>query len=138
MAATCASKSVPGTSALHRGQGSPNLAPRLELARPVLTEELELTSAAFNQKFKGTPLLRAKRRGYLRNVAVALGNSGDPGAVPALKACLQNEPEALVRAHAAWALGQIGGEEAHKALHEAQGSEDNPAVLEEITSALSI
>jgi epoxyqueuosine reductase len=117
-------------------QGSPNLAPRLDLARPLLTDELELTSAAFNLKFNGTPLLRAKRRGYLRNVAVALGNSSNPGAVLALKACLQNEPDGLVRAHAAWALGQIGGEEAHSALLEAQASETNPDVLDEIDIAL--
>lgn len=118
------------------GDGSPNLAPRLDLARPLLMEEFELTSTAFNQKFKGTPLLRAKRRGYLRNAAVALGNSGDLRSVTALKKCLQNEPEALVRAHAAWALGQIGGEEAHSALHESQASETNPDVLDEIDIAL--
>ena len=118
------------------GEGSPALAPRLELARPVLEDELGLTSAAFNLKFKGTPLLRAKRRGYLRNTAVALGNSGDLRAVPALKACMQNEPEALVRAHAAWALGQIGGEEARAALLEAQAGETAPDVIEEITIAI--
>ncbi len=51
---------------------------------PRLVEELALTQDDFNLKFKGSPVRRAKRRGYLRNVAVALGNSGDPTHVPAL------------------------------------------------------
>src|SRR5438034_8152820 len=51
---------------------------------------------------------RAKRRGLLRNAAVALGNSENPDAVPPLAAALA-DPEPLVRAHAAWALGRLGG-----------------------------
>ena len=75
---------------------------------PLLTEELALTPDDFNIKFKGSPVKRAKRRGYLRNVAVALGNSGDPEAVPALEQALLHDPEPQVRQHAAWALGRIG------------------------------
>ncbi|HEX7395578.1 MAG TPA: HEAT repeat domain-containing protein, partial [Anaerolineaceae bacterium] len=60
----------------------------------------------FNRKFKDNPVLRSKRRGYLRNVAVALGNSGNPAAFPALEKVVQdNEP--LIREHAVWALEQI-------------------------------
>jgi epoxyqueuosine reductase len=71
-----------------------------------LTEELTLTPQAFNQRFKRTPVKRAKRRGYLRNVAVALGNTGDMHALPVLQNVL-NDEEPLIREHAQWAIQQI-------------------------------
>jgi epoxyqueuosine reductase len=52
-------------------------------------------------------VLRAKRKGYLRNVAVALGNMGDRRAIPALERTAAEDAEELVRGHAAWALRQI-------------------------------
>jgi len=73
---------------------------------PSLTEELDLTSQAFNQRFKRTPIQRAKRRGYLRNVAVALGNTADMHALPVLQNAL-NDEERMVREHAQWAIEQI-------------------------------
>ena len=81
--------------------------PRPDVPRPQLIRELELTPKAFNSKFKNSPVKRAKRRGYLRNVAVAAGNSGDKKTIPALKkAGKDNEP--LVREHADWALKKVG------------------------------
>jgi epoxyqueuosine reductase len=81
-------------------------APRSDLPRPNLIRELELTSKAFNRKFKNSPVKRAKRRGYLRNVAVAAGNSGEEKTILALeKAGKDDEP--LVRRHAAWALEKV-------------------------------
>jgi epoxyqueuosine reductase len=68
-----------------------------------LTEDLHLTPEAFNRTFKDSPVKRAKRRGYLRNVAVALGNLADEMALPALESALA-DPEPLVRDHAAWAI----------------------------------
>lgn len=73
---------------------------------PILDEELTLTPQAFNQRFKGTPVKRAKRRGYLRNVAVALGNTGSLQVLPVLQKAL-NDEEPPVRQHAAWAIEQI-------------------------------
>jgi epoxyqueuosine reductase len=73
---------------------------------PTQTEELTLTPQAFNQRFKRTPITRAKRRGYLRNVAVALGNTGDMHALPVLQNALTDE-ERLVREHAQWAIEKI-------------------------------
>ncbi len=73
---------------------------------PDLIQELSLTPQEFNKKFKNNPVKRAKRRGYLRNVAIALGNSGDPAAIPALEAAL-DDIEPLVRDHAKWALERI-------------------------------
>jgi epoxyqueuosine reductase len=79
---------------------------REDLATPDLIELLQLDDAGFKQKFAGTPLLRTKRRGVLRNVCVALGNVGDETALPALqKACEDAEP--LIAEHAQWAIRQI-------------------------------
>ena len=74
--------------------------------RPNLIEELSLSPQEFNKKFKNNPVKRAKRRGYLRNVAVALGNEGDPAAIPALEKALE-DAEPLLRDHAKWALDKI-------------------------------
>jgi epoxyqueuosine reductase len=88
---------------------------------------------------------RAKRRGLLRNVAVALGNWGSPEVVPALVAALDDE-EPLVRGHAAWALGRIGaGPSASMddvftiagALRQRLAVEDDPWVREELADALA-
>jgi epoxyqueuosine reductase len=73
---------------------------------PRLVDIMALDAPAFRARFKGTPIKRTKRRGLLRNAAVALGNWGDPQALPALKQALQ-DPEPLIRDHAAWAIDQI-------------------------------
>jgi epoxyqueuosine reductase len=79
---------------------------RADLARPDLVEWLELDDAAFKSRFAGTPLLRTKRRGLLRNVCVALGNVGDARALPALRRAAL-DPEPLIAEHATWAIGRI-------------------------------
>ncbi len=114
----------------------PAFAPRQGVPLVDLVEEMTLTSEAFKGKFKGNPVKRPKRRGYLRNVAVALGNAADPQPVPALREALLNDPEALVRGHAAWALGCIGNREAIDALQEAQSQESEAYVQDEINIAL--
>ncbi|MEW5957359.1 MAG: tRNA epoxyqueuosine(34) reductase QueG, partial [Chloroflexota bacterium] len=73
---------------------------------PRLVELLALDDRGFQARFKGTPLRRTKRRGLLRNVAVALGNWGSPEALPVLAQAL-HDPEPLIREHAAWAISQI-------------------------------
>ena len=87
-------------------QADPALAPRPGLPCPDLGAELALTPGAFNRKFAASPVLRAKRRGYLRNAAVVLGNLGDESALPDLEAACRDE-EPLVREHAAWAVERI-------------------------------
>jgi epoxyqueuosine reductase len=79
---------------------------RPSLQIPDLLELLSLDEAGFKQMFAGTPVLRTKRRGLLRNVCVALGNTGGPESVPALTRAL-TDPEPLVAEHAAWALERI-------------------------------
>lgn len=80
----------------------PAFEPRHNL--PDLPSELSLTSEQFNAKYKGSPIKRAKRKGYLRNVAVALGNSASGDAIQALENCLESETEPLIREHMEWAL----------------------------------
>ncbi|MGA7732657.1 MAG: tRNA epoxyqueuosine(34) reductase QueG [Chloroflexia bacterium] len=104
-------------------------------ASPDLLELLDITEEEFRERFRKSPVKRAKWAGLRRNVAVALGNIGDPVAVPALVRALNSEP-ALVRGHAAWALGRIGGEEAGQALYERQLIESDGWVREELELAL--
>jgi epoxyqueuosine reductase len=86
--------------------GDPVFQPQQGIPLPILTRELSLTPQAFNLKFKRSPVKRAKRRGYLRNVAVVLGNCGDEESIPALGQALE-DPEPMVRDHAKWAIKQI-------------------------------
>ena len=118
-------------------QGDPDFAPRPGQTFINLIEAMGWDEETFNRKFQGTPLRRAKRGGFLRNVAVALGNLGDPRAVPALTRALRHDPDPLVREHAAWALGRIGTPEARKALEEARRTETHPQVREAVIRALS-
>jgi epoxyqueuosine reductase len=92
--------------------------------------------AGFRQAFRGSPALRPRRRGLLRNAAVVAGNRGGASALPALREALLNDPESLVRIHAAWALGRIGGDEAEAALRRARAGEGTAEVREEIDAAL--
>ena len=97
-------------------------------------ELLEMSEREFLDRFAGTSIMRAKRVGMQRNACVALGNSGDEASVPALcRALAAGEP--LVRGHAAWALGRIGGAAAGAALARASLRETDAAVLEEIGAA---
>lgn len=104
--------------------------------RPDLVEEMDLSATEFNRKFVHSPITRARRRGYLRNVAVALGSFRLPGAASTLENTLINEPEPLVRAHAVWALGQLGGTAALSALEMAAQKEADEGVKLEIQSAM--
>ena len=76
---------------------------------PDLEELARLTPEAFRQRFRGTALERPKRRGLLRNVCVAMGNSGNADFIPLLEDLLRDD-EPLIREHAAWALDQLRGD----------------------------
>jgi epoxyqueuosine reductase len=102
---------------------------------PALIALLALDDEGFRAQFRHSPIKRAKRRGLLRNVCVALGNSGDRAAVPALARALDDH-EPLVRGHAAWALGRLGGAAARSALCDAAAREREETVRAEISCAL--
>ena len=84
------------------------LQPRLELTNINMIDELKLSQEDFSARFKGSPIKRTKRRGYLRNVAIALGNRGEKDAIPTLETA-RKEAEPLIRRAAAWAIKQIVG-----------------------------
>jgi epoxyqueuosine reductase len=110
----------------------------LQVAQPApnLLDELDLSADIFKRKYRHSPLMRARRRGYLRNVVVALGNLRSLEAVHSLSQVLIGENEPLVRAHAAWALGQIGSAPARQALERAAGTENDMMVKLEIQISL--
>lgn len=119
--------------------------PRLEFqpratvgSSPALIPLLALTEEEFRERFRRSPIKRAKWRGLLRNVCVALGNIGDPIAIPALAQALASHVEPLVRGHAAWALGRIGGTEAHAALAAAAAADPDETVRAEARYALEM
>ncbi|HEY7221333.1 MAG TPA: tRNA epoxyqueuosine(34) reductase QueG [Candidatus Binatia bacterium] len=113
----------------------PAFQPRAGLHAPDLIPLLALTENEFRQRFRGSPILRAKRRGFLRNVAVALGNLKSFAAVPALIRALE-DAESLVRGHAAWALSQIGSPTAIDPLQRRLQTELDDDVRSEIEAAL--
>ena len=79
---------------------------REDLSQPDLIELLRLDDAGFKSRFAGTPMLRTKRRGVLRNVCVALGNVGNTAALPFLEMATR-EKEPLIAEHAHWAIREI-------------------------------
>jgi epoxyqueuosine reductase len=110
--------------------------PRTGLHAPDLIPLLALTEEEFRRRFHNSPVLRAKRRGLLRNVAVALGNSKSREALAPLIRALDEQEEALVRGHVAWALGQIGSRPASEALERRLRVEKDYSVRVEIEAAL--
>ena len=86
---------------------------RPDLTTPDLLELLSLDDSGFKRRFAGTPILRTKRRGLLRNVCVALGNAADESALPTLQKAAK-APEPLIAQHAQWAIQQIQARAAAK------------------------
>jgi epoxyqueuosine reductase len=104
---------------------------------PFLPDLMALDDDGFQRRFRKSAVARTKRRGLLRNAAVVLGNSGNRDAMAVLARSLADEIEPLVRAHAAWALGQLGGAGARAALERRRKSETDATVGAEIEAALA-
>ena len=131
-----------------RPSPEPAFVPATERAAPSLPALLALDDEAFRRRFRGTAVLRSKRRGLLRNAAIALGNrlalppdDGAPddaqrGEALAVLTGSLSDSEALIRGAAAWALGMAGDETAGEALRQAQSGEQDETVREEIARAL--
>jgi epoxyqueuosine reductase len=102
---------------------------------PDLMSLARITPEEFKKRFKGSPILRATRDGFVRNAVIALGNSGKGTAVPVLEEALEDESP-MVRAHAAWALGRIAAPRARHILESARTEESAKPVLDEIKLAL--
>jgi len=95
------------------------LAGEPERAAPRLVDLSRINEEQFRQRYRGTAIYRIGRGRLLRNVAVALGNWRDGRAVPALQDML-NDPEPLVREHAAWGLSQHA--ETDQGAHDDKGN----------------
>jgi epoxyqueuosine reductase len=107
-----------------------------ESAFPRLLPLLALDDAQFRQRYRGTPLVRAKSWGLQRNVCVALANAGDPAAIaPLRQVVLDAARHPLVREHAAWALGRFADPHARTALEAALRQEDLP---EEVAAEVAL
>lgn len=89
------------------------LQPRTAMLQRPMRDLLALDEFAFKELFRGSPILRAKRRGFLRNVCVALGNVGNADDLPALTRAL-DDSEVLIREHAAWAIDEIRARTGHQ------------------------
>ncbi|MCB0204163.1 MAG: HEAT repeat domain-containing protein, partial [Anaerolineae bacterium] len=118
-----------------RATDEPALQPDPSRVAPPLLELIGLDEPGFRARFRGSPVLRAKRRGLLRNVCVALGNWGDPAAIGPLTTTLA-DAEPLIRQHAAWALGRIDNAKASQALSQRLIVETDSTVREELIDAL--
>lgn len=115
----------------------PAFQPRDGNLNPELLSLVNMTQTEFSKKYKSSPIKRAKRKGFLRNVLIAIGNWGSRSALPALKKALRDD-EPLIRGHAAWALGQIGGKNAKQVLERQLTCEIDTDVISEIQDALQV
>lgn len=110
----------------------PDLRPHRVLETYTVVDVLALDPQRYELDWTGTAMRRATRSGLRRNAAVVLGNRGDPAALPALAAALQDD-DPVVRGHAAWAVGRL--DPRHAALDSARTRETDPRVRAEIDAA---
>ncbi len=117
----------------------PALYPRdVDDAFPALVPLLTATPADHAARWQGRAVRRAGWEGMVRNAALALGNSGDPAAISPLAAALREHPSPVVRGHAAWALGNLGGARARGVLNACRTTEPDASVCGEIVAALVV
>jgi epoxyqueuosine reductase len=109
-----------------RAAQEPDFLPRSELTAPRLADLARLDEGAFREVFAGTAIKRTGRDRFVRNVLIALGNSGDGAHAPVAQGLL-SDPSALVRAMAVWALSQLLEPAAFKAMREACLPRENDA-----------
>lgn len=123
--------------------GTPRAGDHRELRLPRERSELDLTGLleldreGYVRRFRVSPMKRAKLEGLRRNAAVAMGNRGEARYVPALARSLDSA-EPMLRRHAAWALGRVGGSAADAALERARAVEEDASVRAEIAAALGV
>lgn len=105
-------------------------------AQPLLLPLLRMTRKEFARTVGPTAAGWRGKSILQRNAVIALGNSGDGSAVPALAEIVEKDPRPLLRLHAAWALGRLGGRQARRCLEKQLHREEERAVSEELRAAL--
>jgi epoxyqueuosine reductase len=118
-----------------RPSGEAQFSARPFLDPPLLESFLALGADGYSIRLSHSPLKRARRRGLVRNAAVVAGNLAQSENVPSLAALLEDQ-DAVIRAHAAWALGVIGGADAQAALESRLAIEEDSEVVYEVQAAL--
>ena len=111
--------------------------PREKLLSPDFRWLLGLDGDGFREVFRKSPVKRAKHRGFMRNVLVAVGNSGNKEYIKYAKGFLDDD-EPIVRAHAVWALWMLGGDDCRAELECLLETETDAQVLEEIYHAVGL
>ncbi len=96
----------------------PEMQARTELVNPALEELAAMDNAAFRRSFRGSPLERTGRKRLHRNVALAMGNSGDARHAERLHEWAKSE-DAVLAESAQWALGRLGANAADAAGEDA-------------------
>lgn len=127
----------PWNKRIDRLKSPPLIRQKEDLFFPPVFSELALTDQEFKQKYGNTPISRTHRKGYIRNLAVAAGNLRHPACIPPLSRLLYEEPDAIIRGHAAWALGNYHLKETKQILSSCLKTEVEPYVHTEITNALN-
>jgi epoxyqueuosine reductase len=129
-------RQAPSPQPSRRGRGSeePTFQPTAAMNPIDLIALFDLDDECFRERFRHTPLWRAKRRGILRNAAIVLGNQRAAIAIPVLIRGL-SDAEPLVRGACAWALGRIRGGAAAAAVRERIETEDDVMVRGELKEA---
>jgi len=116
----------------------PEKSPDPEVAKPLLIPLLEMSNKEFKEKFGISSSSWRGKKPIQRNAILALAHFKDRSAVPHLVRLLENDPRPVIRGTAAWALGKIGGEDAHASLLQAKDREESPEVLQEIDKGLDM
>jgi epoxyqueuosine reductase len=106
-----------------RATAEPKLIGREVLTAPRLAELAALDDAAFRTLFAGSPVKRTGRERFLRNVLIAVGNSGEATLAASAEACL-DDASPLVRTMAVWALARLLPEQAFMKLHETYAADE--------------
>ena len=112
------------------------LAARDDLRAPSLQDLAQLNDAAFRERFSGSPVKRIGVARFLRNVMIAIGNSGEPSMLPVVRARLRDE-SALVRGAAVWALSRLAPTEGALAAENALSHEEDVDVRAEWRAAIA-
>jgi epoxyqueuosine reductase len=112
------------------------LVARAESTLPFLAELAALDDAAFRERFRGSPVKRTGRDRFVRNVVIAMGNSGDPGLVADLLPLL-SDPSPLVRGAAIWALSRLDADTFQRERAASEAGEDDRDVRAEWRASAS-